>query len=307
MLQKPFLALCADRNRSPQSNIVTGSPEDWFDNSVLNQKNLTGFSFDFFVNWTTNQISPFAWVKRIMRVNPNSLFANKQIDVGIISNEIINFDGEDYLKLFVRFCTTHNLTLQYVLFREIDWASAPENIFIATVTSVGEELRFAIEAIEIIELQRRIRNYSGGSVRIGLKGLIYGTSRLECFLSKTDSLYPGDVDLIVVDSTTMEIKSILEFKKHNLATAIENEKLGNYYPNPDKRKYDRLAILGNYLAPVPKLMCIYYPTRSNENGKAEIIKGKIGELTSGSSKTIRLPRLGDVSTYDFFVNEVLHL
>ena len=305
MLQKPFLALCTNRNTQPKTNLVTGSPENWFDNSVLLPKGLVGFSFDFFVNWSTNQITPFVWVKRIINIEPSKLFIDGEIDSDLISKEIIKIDGLENLEALTLFCRNKNLTLQYVLFREIDWGKNPESIFIVTLTSANNNLNFDIDVINLNELQARIRSYSGGAIRVGAKGLMYGTSMLECFLSKTDSLYPGDVDLIIFDLKTLEINTILEFKKHNLDTPIENEKLKNYYPNPDHRKYDRLAILRDYLTPVPKLICLYYPTKTNENGKAEIITGNVGELIASKSKTINLPRIENNTSYENFATEIL--
>ena len=307
MLQKPFLALCSNRASSPKHNATTGSPEDWFDNGLLIHKKLIGFSFDFFVNWATNQISPFVWVKRILTAHPSALYYNGEINTDLISKEIIALDSLSNLKLFVKFCSVKNLALQYLLFREIDWSKNAEDIFVVSITMPNDELIFNVEAITLNELQRRIRAYSGGSIRVGAKGLMYGTSMLECFLSKTDSLYPGDMDLVIVDAETIEIRALLEYKKHNLDSPIENEKLGNYYPHPDHRKYDRLAILRDYLNSVPKFICIYYPTKSVESAKVEIIMGNAGTLKSGNSRIINLPRFGDTNTYNVFVDDVLCL
>jgi hypothetical protein len=110
--------------------------------------------------------------------------------------------------------------------------------------------------------------------------------------------------LIIVNKNDLEIHSILEFKKHNLDTPIENQKLGNYYPNPDRRKYDRLAILKNYLS-TQKLSCIYYPTKSFLNGKIESIEGQVGNLVSGKTLLLPLPTANDQNSYSVFVKRTL--
>ena len=76
MLTNPFLAQCANRMVMPKSNSITGTPEDWFDNAILNEFGMIAFSFDFFVDWSTNQLTPYAWVKRILTVSP--LFFDKK-------------------------------------------------------------------------------------------------------------------------------------------------------------------------------------------------------------------------------------
>lgn len=300
MLKYPFLAQCANRNSVPRSNQHTGLPEDWFSNTILNMYDMVGFSFDFFVDWSLspNQITPNAWLKRILTDPPQNL-TDQQVKEGLIS-----FEGTEYLTLFAKFCNKNNLTLHYILFREVDWEKSPEIIFVVTIKYIDDDLDFHIERLDIEALQSKIRAFSGGAVRIGSKGLIYGTSCLECFLSKTDSLYPGDVDLIIVNKNDLEIHSILEFKKHNLDTPIESQKLGNYYPNPDRRKYDRLAILKNYLS-AQKLFCVYYPTKSCLNGKIESIEGQVGSLVSGKTLLLPLPTANDQNSYSVFVKGTL--
>ena len=68
MLTKPFLAKCGDRSSMPKSHPSSGSPEEWLSDEMLAPHNLSGITFDFFVNWsaTPNSITPVIWLKRIL-------------------------------------------------------------------------------------------------------------------------------------------------------------------------------------------------------------------------------------------------
>lgn len=300
MLTKPFLAKCDNRSIMPKSNSVTGAPEEWFDNAILEPLGYTGFSFDFFVDWSKSPstITPMAWVKRLL---------SKALDE-YSDDELITLleasENAAYLKKFAEYCEKQGLTLQYLLFRDIDWSKNPEPIGVITITNTPTGVSYAVERITLSDLQDRIRSYSGGAVRIGSKGLMYGTTTLECYLSQTDSLYPGDADLVIVDKDLNNI-ALLEFKKHNLDTPITDQKLSNYYPYPDGRKYDRLSILQSYLSPSPKLITLYYPTKTNEIAIVEEIVGNVGKLSVGKRGKIELPKAGQKETYTTFVSPIL--
>jgi hypothetical protein len=153
-----------------------------------------------------------------------------------------------------------------------------------------------------------IRSYSGGPIQIGSKGLIYGTSRLECYLSSTDSLYPGDVDLIVLNPNNRP-SAILEFKKHTLATNIREQKLSNYYPRPDGRKYDRLELLREFISGdggnVP-LLVLYYPTNSAfTEGRLELLKGNTGHLATKATGNFLLPTDKSHDKYNNIVSKIV--
>ena len=144
------------------------------------------------------------------------------------------------------------------------------------------------EEITIIKFKKRIRELSRGPVPIGEKGLYWGTSRLECFLSKTDSAYPGDVDFVLLDRNR-DVSGIIEFKKHTKSEPISEQKLGNYYPSPDGRKYDRLAILRDYFDVSIPLLCLYYPTRTSfSEGRLELLAGTNGDLKTSAASNFKL-------------------
>ena len=66
MLQKTFLARCDNRACLAKTNIMSGSPEAWLSNDLLSKSNTFGLTFDFFVDWAINRISPYVWIKRIL-------------------------------------------------------------------------------------------------------------------------------------------------------------------------------------------------------------------------------------------------
>ena len=108
----------------------------------------------------------------------------------------------------------------------------------------------------ISDLKKDIKLLSGGSISIGNKGLVYSTSTLEGYLSQTDAAWPGDADLIVLDKALNPV-ALLEYKKHTLDTPMRDQKLSNYYPSKDRRKYDRLAILRSFLGEDTPFINIY--------------------------------------------------
>ena len=299
MLQHTFLARCDNRASLPRQNQTAGSPDDWFNNEILTKVNLLGFTFDFFVNWTKLNLGSSIWVKRILKVEPTSLTDEEAVAA------VIDFEGKFYLDHFIKFASIQNLKLSYLLFREIDWGSVEEEIIGVTFDGTTADADIKVTRISLAQLGSAIRFHSGGAVYVGAKGLTYGTSQLECFLSKTDSAYPGDCDLLIVDIESLEPKCILEFKKHNLNTPISMQKLSNYYPAPDKRKYDRLAMLRNGLEPSPKLINIYYPTNAEKIAKIESYGGGFGTLKSLGDFVLDLPTKGDSDSYSEFVAQTI--
>lgn len=114
-------------------------------------------------------------------------------------------------------------------------------------------------------LKTIIQQRSGGPIRVGRKGLRFGTSRLECYLSHTDAAWPGDADLVVYDAgSSCQPTAIIELKKHTRHSTLPflEQRLENYYPKPDGRKYDRLIALANHLSDrnVVPIFVLYYST-----------------------------------------------
>ncbi len=294
MLSKLFLAKCTDRSQLPKTHPSGVSPDDWYHNDLLIQNNLFGISFDFFINWSAlpATFTPTIWIKRVVKNGIIYSDVSKNIDEVLLTEF-----GSQYLNRLLDFSFQYQLAVQFLLFNDqLDWNNTASTLLL--VTAKKNEIKqhsFLTQEINISTLRNLIQQHSGGKVKVGAKGLTFGTSCLECFLSKTESLYPGDVDLLLLNDYNFPI-AILEFKKHTLDTSIDNQQLSTYYPTPDARKYDRLAILRDYLlsfnASNNKLpiINIYYPTSNGfEEGRMELVAGEVGELKALAASNFKLP------------------
>jgi len=163
-----------------------------------------------------------------------------------------------------RVCANYGRKLVPVLLPECE-TSALNDESPFWIVSRGENRDLTITRSTVSGLKNSIRKYSGGPVRVGEKGLIYGTSAIECLLSLTDAAYPGDADAVVVDGDG-GVRYVIEFKKHTLTAPLGEHLAGRYYPVPDGRKYQRLHALassfesgGRGAAP---LVILYYSTKN---------------------------------------------
>jgi len=309
ILTNPRLARCDDRSAYPKSNHRHGSPEEWFSEGNLSSLELVPISVDFFVNWGNNpsNISRNVWIKKILQVSTDRLKdANGLLDAEKVSNVLVAHEGTEKLNLMCRFFFNLQMRIDYLIFREIDWKSRPEEkIILARPTVDQGNISFQTKFIDTNDLRRRIWLGSGGDVRVGAKGLTYGTSSLECFLSETDSAYPGDVDLILVNKSSAKAIALFEYKKHNLQSSVREQTLSNYYPRPDRRKYERLAILRDYIDPAIPLINLYYPTHLEKESKLEIIDGDPSKLADAHSVYLKMPVKGDKESMLAYISNVL--
>ena len=294
MLSKTFLAKCADRSQMPKAHPSGITPDSWFANEVLIPNGLFGISFDFFVNWSSVPVSitPTIWIKRL--VNDGHSYHDVTNDLDRVMNAEF---GVKYLNRLTDFAIGHQLHLQFLLFKDqANWAKEDSTVLMITVCKdEHDQLHFSHTEVTIVEFKKIIQRNSGGPVQMGTKGLIYGTSCLECLLSHTDSLYPGDVDLLLLDENNIP-KAVVEFKKHTLLTSIDDEQLSKYYPRPDARKYERLAILRDYLCVINAhkmklpILVVYHPTQPESSvGRLELIEGEPGKLKALAASNFKLP------------------
>lgn len=276
------LSQCSDRTKKAQKNLISGGPEDWFSSKNVKRLGYKSFSFDFFVNWSNEKFVRVLWFKRFLDINVNSLIQESEWRT-IVENKIIDFEGSEYLSDIFNFCTKYNMYADFLLFNDQNWTNSDLVIY-ARLQNNG----FLIKAITLEELRNKIRIGTGRPFKIGSKGLRYSTSQLECYLSVTETPYPGDADLILANDTLSKFK-IIEFKKHNMPDPISQQNLLNYYPKPDGAKYKRLEILRQYL-PNAELYTIYYTTNNRNQTKIELNSDENQKLIVGHSKIISSPR-----------------
>ena len=302
MIHKPSLAKCDNRNIKAKKHPYSGDPEDWLSNELLSKFNISAVSFDFFINWSDNTTSSEIWIKRIVDRNVQTW---PIADNEMLLKWIYDCDSEQAISDLSYFCGQNNLKLNYFLFKDVDWNNSDGGIVNVTLDNEGNLV--GANQISIEELKERIKSQSGGNVSVGRKGLFYGLSTLECYLSKTDAAWPGDLDILLLDDNKDPL-AIIELKKHTLGSSINNQKLSNYYPSKDARKYDRLAIFRNYLQTSHDLpiIVLYYPTNTNENLiKLEKIDGNVGNLKSGKSLVLELPNIKEKMKLEEFHKSLL--
>jgi hypothetical protein len=291
MLSKPFLALCSNRNSLPKSHPGSGSPDDWLNNNFLKKNGLFGISFDFFVNWSANpaSLTPLIWIKRIL--SPDKTYPEFTED---LKKNLEDEFGEVYLSRLVDFGARYNLQVQFIIFRDdYLWADDKSSLLVITASkNLNKGLKYLFTEISITQFKQMIQDNSGGEFHIGKKGLIYGSSMLECYLSRTDSLYPGDLDLLLLNEKNQPV-AILEYKKHTQTSSIDSQGLSRYYPAPDGKKYNRIAIFRDYLNTTGlhlPILIIYFPTQQMiTHGKMEIVSGNTGSLKTISASNFNLP------------------
>lgn len=286
MIIKPVLRTCLPDGDPPEKNAIAAEPEDWLTNDLLDKYQLKQINFDFFVDWSNNKISPEFWVKRIADSEPIiPTTANVQ-------KLIYECDGEDYVINLAGFV---NGSLKYKIFRESTaWARysnnpelQPKPILDVLINKSGKVTE--IKKITLQTLMRQIRKFSGGTTKIGSKGMKIAFTDLECFLSKTDALWPGDADMILLNNSNEAI-AILEFKKHTLNAKIEEHMFERYYPKPDGRKYNRLALLRDSIKESIPIIMIYYPTKACHSYIiVEKIDGTFRKLYSSKMIKLDLP------------------
>lgn len=255
----PRLALSADRTQVAKSNSLRGGPDDWLRPEVLARHGATGIQFDFFVNWSTLQIDPRIWVKRVAVRDRNSGAVGTS--TASVAAALAPWTSE--LDAVGAFAAKYGFDERWVIIPEWwDWAT-PEarmqgKVLFAAVEA-GNVAR--VQAVDIPSLESEIASRTGQRFKIG-KGLIYSTSGLEGMLSRTETPWPGDADLVLLESSSHQIIGIIEYKKHTLASEIRPT-FSDYYPGRDSRRWDRLAMLADRLG--APLYCLYYSVKPNES------------------------------------------
>lgn len=280
MRQGLSLARCDNRSVIARDHPVLGGPVNWAPPGTTIERRLAWLNFDFFIDWgsTETPVSNHLWLKIPVR---RPFFDEIRGVEGEKIRELL-LSESDFVQL-VRFGKQQGFTISAIIFDDYGDFRSEFNAWIFTVQP--EKKSFSCHRLTLGQLMGLIQKHSGGPVKVGSKGLMYGTSRLECFLSKTDAAWPGDVDALLVDSSAnFEAKAIFEFKKctNRARVAFCNERLGNYYPHPDKRKYDRLAFLGERLS-ADGALPIHIVFYSNQADERRLIF-EIAELSGRSSE-----------------------
>ncbi|CAH6828293.1 hypothetical protein [Vibrio mediterranei] len=278
-----ILSRCSDRSIKARTNTLSGGPEDWFTEVHLSQLGIQSISFDFFVNWQRNVFMRTIWFKRFIDINTRSLIQRDDWQESLITR-LIEHEGPSQLSNLFNFCCSQEIFADFLVFNERFW-NENDPIIYARLTSPTS---FDVKAISLNQLKLKISHGTGRPFNIGQKGLFYSTSNLECYLSRTDTPYPGDADILLWNRNRNGFK-LIEFKKHNLKDPIHSQKLSNYYPRPDGAKYRRLHILSQYL-PNTQLYTLYYTTDNRFQTKIELNSVSGSNLSEGRSILLESPK-----------------
>lgn len=250
----PQQALCSDR-----SKISVGvNPDDWISPSLPIGSAL--ISFHFFVNWEHNppRLGKEILLTRLVHFGPNESHAN--LDEKVLLDLFLKTEVQQF-EAVERVCSPQGQRVIVALLPEIPIAQVNDETPVWLI--LRNKQGFKLVSRSVKQLKAFIQKESGGSVKLGAKGLTFGTSAVECFLSKTDAAYPGDVDMVACDSEG-NIHFIIEYKKHTLDAPIGEHLAEKYYPKPDGRKYQRLdALLSSYREVDRKIpfIILYYSTK----------------------------------------------
>ena len=159
-----------------------------------------------------------------------------------------------------------------------------------------------LNTYDVKRLRMAIRKYRGGSASIGGKGLTWGTSSIECYMSTTGDIFPGDVDAVLVDSDGT-IRHVIELKKHTLPAPLASHLAGKYYPEKDKRKYLSfqafMAHLNQYTDTNTPFSIFYYSTKQPEIRIQSVSHIDDDEIhVSGDTDTVSVAKMSDKKITD---------
>ncbi|MBD8143813.1 hypothetical protein [Pantoea agglomerans] len=253
-------ALCEDRRQ------ISGGPEpsNWIAPSLPSGWCLV--SYHFFVNWGAKPptVATRLWMARQLRLE-----AGETLD---------SISKADILAAFYATCTCREFEeleriftpsgqqVSVILLPEIPVSDITDDTPMWAIIRGNNGYPLILKC-RISRMKELIQQHSGGPVSIGTKGLRFGTSAVECSLSRSDAAFPGDADAVVVDDQN-QIRYIIEYKKHTIPESMRDHLVDAYYPIPDRRKYQRLEALATHYrlsqqSAIP-LVVLYYSTRKPE-------------------------------------------
>lgn len=249
-------ARCSDRSQissgpEPQNWIAPSLPDDW-----------RLVSFHFFVDWNSHPpvVADQIWMTRQLRFDSNVNLADvRDSDMLDIFNKSSSKQEFDDLEMI---CSSHDFKVAAILLPEIQVSAISDQTPVWVIWKLGSE-NYKIAQITISNLKNAIQKHSGGPVWVGSKGLMYGTSAVECYLSESDAAFPGDADAVIVDSQN-RVRCVIEYKKHTLSAPIGEHLMTKYYKR-DRRKYQRLNALAKryekFLQQSVPLVVLYYSSQ----------------------------------------------
>ncbi|WP_141202024.1 hypothetical protein [Sphingobacterium cellulitidis] len=101
------------------------------------------------------------------------------------------------------------------------------------------------------------------------------------------------MDMLLLNQNAEPV-AIFEFKKHTLSPDVSGQTLSNYYPSPDGRKYNSLAIFKEYFfnhlgLDIPIIIIFYLSNANGKFGRAEALTEGPGNLKVKAGGKFSLP------------------
>ncbi len=230
-----FQARCDNRNAA---TAVKVNPTRWIEAALAQEQSWV--TFHFFINWnsaTPEVVGPLWIVRLIVSSSKDSLDTASHNEV---YSAFINSDCAPFLKELGELANSISTSSACVLLGESNILHSNSPSWIVTSNDIATS-PYSIKRLTLNALGKHIQEIRGGAANLGSKGLIYGTSAVECWLSKTNNIFPGDCDCLILNNGAPA--ALLEMKKHTLTAPISSNLASQYYPAPDGRKYDSLFAL----------------------------------------------------------------
>lgn len=273
MIRNLFQARCEDRAKVIT---VAEQPLEWIQSALTGTQ--TTRSFHFLVSWTANPpcIAGPLWMTRLLMATHD-----REIEAATDETVRVAVETADLRRAWMPLSSLAERLgtgAECVLLPEYQAKTVDANspVWRVSWTASGT---MQLSGGSVRELAGHIRRIRGGDAALGSKGLIYGTSAVECWLSRTGDIFPGDCDCLLCEND--EPRVIIELKKHTLSGPIGDNLASKYYPVPDGRKFDALFALQRkcqevYGRDVP-IAVVYYATRFRAV-RVQMIAGQGGAL-----------------------------
>lgn len=285
------------------NNPNSGNPDDWLEPGGLAATGLTALTFDFFVNWHNKTVPDEIWLKTMLDI--------KQVRASRINTEDLetrfkNYVTNEHLARYAPFLDRTGLTLVHKLLPDSgDWSQPfqvgrnPARLYSLNGT-VGEWHEREKVVANISQLR-------GGATTETPKGLNLAASTLECYLSRTKNLWPGDADAVLVDQHG-EPKLILEYKKCTRPPEVREQGIDMW--RRDVRKWQSLGLLRDKLGggrPLPAIAVFYSTNDADNDVKLELLSGPYNDLSVRREHLVPRPVLAEPTTSTPYVDALIEL
>lgn len=302
MLSLPRQISCKDFAPGGAYNATHGDPSQWLDEGDLAAHDLAPLTFDFFVNWNDDTIPDEIWLKTILDIGRARA---RLTDPRQLLPELDAFNKQNRPD-YEPFLAHTGLQLVHKLIPDrARWDARFEaHRNQAALYSVRDGI---VEQHMLPKVMAEILRLRGGAGTRTTKRLYYAASSIECYLSTTDVLWPGDADAVLVDHQGQPV-AVLEYKKCTRPPPVADQTLEMWAR--DVRKWQSLGLLREKLGGdkrLPAIIVFYSTTEDDHEVKLELLQGPSQALTVRRVQRVQRPILGQPATSADYVTAVTDL